>query len=137
MLTISTMSIHCADRWSKTVRGKLDLYEHRFTYVCYSFLWPRLLQNILQWHHSQELFFSPCKLNVEPGEATICVSCGYGSAPPTTKKMISWDIAQLLTEAVTKSNHLLKYLRIFRGGHFIYASLSKCNYGGGLKLFVS
>lgn len=34
--------------------------------------------------------------------------------------MISWDITQSLTVVVTKFTRLLKYIRIFGEGHFIY-----------------
>ena len=44
----------------------------------------------------------------------------------TTIKMILRDIAQILVEAVTKYNRLLKYMRIFGDGHFIYRGGHNC-----------
>jgi hypothetical protein len=51
----------------------------------------------------------------------------------TTTKLISRDSVQTLTQTVIKFNRLIKYLRIFESGRFIYRvdRLTKCIYGGG------
>lgn len=57
-------------------------------------------------------------------------------------KMIQRDTSKSLMKAVTEYNCLLKYLRIFVGGHFIYEDSRKMtisqkwNYGGSQKYHV-
>lgn len=40
--------------------------------------------------------------------------------------MILRDIAQTLTDAVTKCNRLIKYMKVIEGGHFIYGGVHNC-----------
>jgi hypothetical protein len=56
--------------------------------------------------------------------------------------MILQDIVQTLTEAVTKCNHLLKYLRIFKGSFLFTEALTivrvaKWIYGGRRFIYAS